>query len=596
LNLGVRYHYYPPPYEVNGFQAANDVDFQELVDIRIRNAANGTGGTSAEPLMTFNLNGKANNGAPLYNPDRNNFAPRLGFAYNPSFEGGILGAIFGSRKTVIRGNASIVYDRVGGAITFIQDQVNYIFDNSATTTFGTSNATTSLLNDPRFTSINTLPIQNVAPTITKPFTPFVSGGVPIGLADGEFNFVVDKDFETPFSYTFNFGMQREVPGNMILDVSYVGRLGRKLFVQADAAQAMNFKDPTSGQFMFDAFNAIQTQLQAGAAVTDQPWIENQVRLLYGVPLTTPCATAFGASCTSLAVGDFADLFEVGGTGDLVQQLYLNGYLRPNVGMSAQFGTNAYITNLGSSTYHGMLVSLQKRFSKGFEFDFNYTWSHSLDNQSSVVNTVSGGLLCDIVKLNACKGDSDFDIRHLANANGIWDLPIGRGRWLGGNMNKWVDTFIGGWTISGILGVRSGLAISSASGAFPVSFIVNSPAIVVGNESAFKANIREEGGGIQFFADPAAAQAALRFPRHGEIGGRNTFRTPAFWNLDMGISKKFKMPWSESHRLTFRADAFNVTNTNSFSSPNLTFGSTTFGRITASLSSPRELQFAVRYDF
>jgi hypothetical protein len=81
-----------------------------------------------------------------------------------------------------------------------------------------------------------------------------------------------------------------------------------------------------------------------------------------------------------------------------------------------------------------------------------------------------------------------------------------------------------------------------------------------------------------------------------IGSRNTFRSPAYVNFDMGLSKRFTMPWSENHRITLRADAFNVTNTNSFSTPNLTLESPSFGRITGSLSTPRELQFAIRYDF
>jgi hypothetical protein len=57
-----------------------------------------------------------------------------------------------------------------------------------------------------------------------------------------------------------------------------------------------------------------------------------------------------------------------------------------------------------------------------------------------------------------------------------------------------------------------------------------------------------------------------------------------------------MPWSENHRLTLRAEAYNLTNSNFFGPPNLSFGSTTFGRITSSQSAPRELQFALRYDF
>ncbi|NJM51982.1 MAG: hypothetical protein HC846_00520 [Blastocatellia bacterium] len=432
LNLGLRWHFYEPPYEVNGFQAANDVDFDALLNRRIQNATNGTAGASAEPFLSYTLNGKGNNRPPLYNSDRNNFAPRIGFAYNPSFESGFLGTLFGNRQTVLRGGFSIVYDRVAGAVTFIQDQLSYIFDNSASRTFGSANVTTSLLNDPRFVSLTNLGVTNTAPTIANPFVPFVSGGEGFGLADGESNYAVAKNFEVPYSYQWSFGIQREIPGNFLLDVSYVGRKGKKLFAQADAAQSLNFKDAASGQLMYAAFNGLQTQLENNVALgslTPQPWIENQINPVALANYGAPCSGFGVANCTQLVAAFFGDLTEVGGTGDLVQQLYLNALLRPNVGLSSQFATNAYITNLGSSEYHGMLVSMQKRFSKGFEFDVNYTFSHAIDNQSSITNTVFGGLTCDVTNLNACRGDADFDIRHLFNANGIWDLPIGRGRWL-----------------------------------------------------------------------------------------------------------------------------------------------------------------------
>ncbi len=599
INFGVRWHYYEPPYEKDGLQAGASVDYDELVAKRVANAAAGIAGPTAEPLTSYSLIGKANNGRPIYQPDKNNFAPRLSLVYAPSFENGVLGTIFGERKTSIRLGGALVYDRVGGGITFIQDQVSFIFDNTAATTFTGATAAARLANNPRFTSLNNLPLQNIAPAITRPYTPYVEGGIPIGLIDETQSFNIAENFQIPYAYNWNVGVQRELPGNFLLDVNYVGRLGRKLFAQADAAQVLDFKDPASGQFMLSAFNGVQAQLNAGVAagnVTRQPWIENQLNAAIPGACVQSANPNLDFNCTAFLAVNFQDLLQTGRSADLVQAMYSNGFLRPNVGLSAQFASNPYITNLGYSNYHGMLVSLQKRFSKGFEFDLNYTWSHSIDNQSSVVNTVTGGYLCDIRDVNACRGNSDFDIRHLANFNGIWEVPFGRGRAIGGNMNKWADAVIGGWTFSGIVGARTGFAINPLSGSFGVNYFVSTPAILTGDASALKVRIHDEPGGIQFYDNPAAALAALRFPRHGESGSRNSFRSPGFWNLDMGLSKKFKMPWSETHKLTFRMDAFNVTNTNSFSVPNLSMRSTAFGRITASLSSPRELQFALRYDF
>ncbi len=597
INLGVRWHFYPAPYEKNGFQAGNDVDFLELWDKRVANGKAGISGNAAEPFLSYSLIGKGNNARPLYKPDRNNFGPRLGFAYNPSFKGGILGALFGDRKTSVRGGASLVYDRVGGAVTFIQDQVSYIFDNSATSQFGTFDPRASLLTDPRFLTVGTIPVKNVAPTITNPFTPFVSGGRGMGLSTGEFNFAVDQNFEIPYSYQWSLGVQREMPGNILLDVSYVGRQGRKLFAQSDAAQIVDFIDPASSQSMLAAFNALQTQIENGTATVTQPWIENQVtsgiKNLRGQQFS--CASFGQPSCTALIRTFFGSLAQVGGTADLVQQLYRNRLLNPNVGLSSQFSVNAYISNQASSEYHGMLVSLRKRFSQGFQFDANYTLSHAIDNQSNITNTVTGGLVCDVRDLTACRGNADFDIRHLFNANGIWNLPFGRGRAIGTNLNKWADAVIGGWSISGIATMRSGLPVNSTTGAYPVGFFGNSPSVVTGPIN-YASNIRDEGNGIQYFVDATAVNNALRFPRHGESGNRNIFRSPGFWNLDLAVSKKWQMPWSEQHLLTFRVEAYNATNSVSFSVPNVGLNSSSFGRITSTLSSPRDIQFGLRYDF
>ena len=607
LNLGLRYYVYPAPYERNGLQADNTTDFQQLVALRAANAAAGIATPSSEPFLTYTLSGKANNGTPFYNTDWKNFAPRVGFAYNPAFKDGVLGGLFGERKTVLHGSFAEVFDRVGGGVTFIQNQLDYLFANQGSLTFGTAgNPTASFTNDPRFTTLPNLPVATVAPTITNPITPFVDGGVGFGLAEGDFNYTIDHNFKIPKSYTFNFGYQRELPWNLLLDVSYVGRLGRDLFVQADTAQVMNFKDPGSGQLLFDAFNALQPKvfdnlrnhptIPAYTGVTSQPWIENQMALA-GIS-SAACIHAGYANCTEAWVDSFPSEIAVGDTSDMIAGAYGSGFIRPNVGMSSQFGTNAVINNQGRSSYHGMLLSLQRRFSQGLEFDINYTYSKSLDNNSTVANTVTGGLVCDILNPGICKGPSDFDIRHLFNANFIYDLPFGRGRMFGGDINRWVDTFLGGWTISGIFSARSGLPFSPGTNvlAFPIGFNLASPAILTGDLSALQGSIHNTPQGIQFFADPTAAQAAIRYPHHGEIGSRNILRGPNFWGLDMGLAKKIAAPWNENQAFTLRVDAFNVTNTNAFGLPNVSLESTSFGIVNSSANTPRELQFGIRFDF
>ncbi|MBV8857466.1 MAG: carboxypeptidase regulatory-like domain-containing protein [Acidobacteria bacterium] len=605
ITYGVRWHYYPAPYEVNGAQAVQQAgaDFDTIFNIRQANAAAGIAGANAVPLLTYDLGGKANNARPFYEPDWNNFGPRLSFAYNPSFKDGFLGALFGDRKMVIRGGGSVVYDRPGGGISFLQDQNTFIFANSATTNFGNGDPVASLLNDPRFTGVAALPVQNVAPAVTRPFTPFVVNGVPNGTAVNGFTYVIDPHFRIPYSIQYSFGFQREVPGNFLLDVSYVGRQGRKLFALADASQILDFKDPASGQGMIAALNGLQAQLNSGAAVTPQPWFENQVNAARAARGLAPCLTRFGVSCTNVVAANFGDLVSIGDTADTVQALYANGLLRPNVGLGSQFGTAGFVKNFGASSYNGVLVSLRKRFSQGLQFDANYTWSHSIDNQSTVANvTTSGGLICDARNLRVCRANSDFDIRHLFNMNGVWELPVGRGRFFAGDAPGWVNSIIGGWTFTGIFTARSGLPFSLATSSWPTSYIFDGnngvPAVTFGDPNALRPSIHNAPDGtLQFFADPEAALAAVGYPRHGEPGNRNALRGPGFWNMDAALLKNFRLPWSETQRLQIRAEAYNVFNHNSFALPSsLDIGSTSFGQVTGSSSTPRVMQFGVRWDF
>jgi hypothetical protein len=607
VNLGLRWQYYQPPYEVNGFQTTHDVDYQELFDIRVANGAAGIGGDDAEPVLTYDVAGKANDRPGYYKGDWNNFSPRIGFAYSPSFASGFGKWLFGDRKTSIRGGYNLQYERVGGGLSFVGDQSSFLFDNSTITNYGGIGASNvDLALDPRFTSINSIPVNNVAPVITRPLTPFVDGGVPFGNASGQTNYAISHSFEVPYYHQYSIGFQRELPGNFLIDVSYVGRLGRKLFTQVDAAQIVDFKDPGSGQTLLAAFNSVQAQVNAGAgpgSVTAQSFFENQGALAIGAPCSAINWDGIFpgqgvTNCTQAAVAAVGgSLFAIGDASDTVQALNAFGTLRNNVGLSGQFSTNSYVANLGRSRYDGLLISVQKRFSNGFQFDANYTYSFAKDNNSSVANTVFGGLICDLRDLNVCYGPSDFDIRHIANFNGIWELPFGRGKWIGGDASGWVDQLIGGFQLTGIFTYRSGLPFGTTTGSFPVGFVFNSPAVFNGNAS-LHGNIDPSGAAVGFFGNTDETNAVLdsfRNPIGGEIGQRNNLRGPSFWNLDLGLAKSFSMPW-EGHRLQLRMDAFNVLNRNVFGLPNANINSAGFGQITTSATTAREIQFAVRYDF
>src|SRR5262249_45912005 len=159
------------------------------------------------------------------------------------------------------------YDRIGGGASFGLDQNTYLFDSSANNAIGVSgNPVASLLTDPRFHGYNNFPPSGFfpdAPNTTPPVAPnTLPDGTPVGTSEGGFPpsfFQFDRNTKSPSSILLNFGFQRELPGNFLLEANYVGRLGRRLLAVGDAATITNFKDPASGQLLRTAFGQMQTQ-------------------------------------------------------------------------------------------------------------------------------------------------------------------------------------------------------------------------------------------------------------------------------------------------------------------------------------------------
>ena len=613
---GLRYSLHTVPYEVNGFQSVPSVNENEYFATRLANAASGTSGSFATPVVNYSLGGAANGKQGYYNPDYKDLGPRIGLAYNPGFRSGVLGSVFGDRKSTIRMGASIVYDRIGGGASFGLDQNTYLFDSSADNALGVpGDPVTSLATNPRFQGFNNLPASGffpAAPNAAPPVAPnTLPDGTPVGTSEGGFPpsfFQFDRNTKSPYSILLNFGIQRELPGNFLLEANYVGRLGRRLLAVGDAATITNFKDPASGQFLRDAFGEMQNQFAAGS-IAPIPWFENQINqgvaANFGPGVT--CADFGFANCTDLTEEIFGNLIAKGDLSDTVAGLasIAGGILLPNVGLPAQTAANGYIGNYASSNYNALLVSVRKRLSYGLQFDVNYTFSHSIDNMSAVTNgyvqyTFSGsGLVCELDNLRTCRGSSDFDARHTVSANYIYDLPFGRGRQFGRNSSKLVDAFIGGWVWSGIITWRTGYPFSASTGSFPTAFTLDAPAVLNGSPSQLQPGLHtDSSGSLQYFKDVNTTLNALSFPFAGAVGNRNVFRGPAFSNIDMGIAKVFRMPWSEKQVLRFQWDSFNSLNHPSFSSPSSVSLSAlgAFGQVTSTASAPRVMQISLRYEF
>ena len=616
LLYGLRYSFHTVPYEVNGFESVPSVNEDVYYSTRLQNAASGTSGFLVTPVVSYDLGGSANGKRGYYDPDYKNFGPRIGLAYNPSFRSGLLNSVFGDRKSTIRLGASMLYDRIGGGASFGLDQNTFLFDSSADNPMGVpGDPFSSLLLDPRFHGYNNPPASGffaAPPDVTPPHAPnTLSDGTPVGTSQGGFPpsfFQFDRHTRSPYSILLNLGFQRELPGNFLLEANYVGRLGRRLLAVGDAATITDFKDPASGQFLRASFGQLQTQFATGS-IAPIPWFENQINkgIASNFGPVFNC-TSFGfANCTDLTEEIFGNLIAKGDLSDTIAGLasIAGGIIEPNVGLPAQTAANGYIGNYANSNYNALFVSLRKRVSYGLQFDFNYTYSHSIDNMSAVTNgyvqyTFSGsGLVCELDNLRICRGSSDFDARHTVSANYIYELPFGRGHVLGRNSSRLLDAFIGGWAWSGIVTWRTGYPFSANTGSFPTAFTLDAPAVLSGSISQLQPGLHTDtSGSLQYFSDVNTTLSALSFPFAGNVGNRNVFRGPQFFNLDMGIAKTLKMPFSEEQSLRFQADAFNSLNHPVFNGPSSASLSSlgTFGEVTSTASTARVLQVSLKYTF
>ena len=612
VSYGIRWQNYSVPYEVNGIESLPNLDFHQFFDARIAQSAAGIYGPSTDcapssgggvPCVSYVLGGKANNGPGYFNPQYDNFAPRLAIAYSPSFD----------RKSVFSLGGGVVFDHtVVNAVQYQASQYSYLFQASAQAQYGTAgNPTASLMNDPRFSGFNSPPPPPAAPAAIKPpFTPFVASGQPYGLANGgAFNEGVDHNLRTPYSIQYIAGYQHEFPQGFLLKANYVGRLGRRLLGQVDANQLIEFPDSVghSGQSMSQAFGALTKQVRSNPSyylnqnpnnVTPQPWFENM--LSANANGLTPAD--FGVpTWTSVISNYIGDLAYRGDFADTMQALAGAGALPDNVGMGSQFSEFTYYTNGGRSNYNGLLLTLHKNSGFGLQFDINYTYAHSLDNVSVIANApaIGGyGFICDALRTGLCYGNSDFDVKHYLNGEFVYELPIGQGKAVGSNAPHWANEIIGGWELSGLPSWHSGTAYFAASNAFVAGYANDAPAILVGNKSDVAIHMHKDSTGTlwAYKSDDQPAATDYTGPVGFQIGGRNNLRGPGYADVDLGLGKTF--PLFEGVNLKFRADAFNSLNHPSFNTPSndITESSGLFGVISSTSSSARVLQLALRLEF
>lgn len=248
----------------------------------------------------------------------------------------------------------------------------------------------------------------------------------------------------------------------------------------------------------------------------------------------------------------------------------------------------YWTNWAGSKYHSFQVKLTKRYSSGLSAGVAYTWSHNLANAQAL--SQSGDPIQN-ARCYACEwGNALEDRRHVVAMSNSYELPFGTGRQY--LSRGFVGKVVGPWDIDSIWTIQSG----SHFGVILSSGVSNTGANVAG--TTYDRPNRIGDGNLQSgqTIDRWFDTAAFALPGTGTFGnaGVNVLTGPRFFNMDAGLHRNFLI--TERWKLQFRAEAFNTLNKANFSTPNGTFGGSTFGKITTTANAARVLQLSLKLYF
>lgn len=464
LNLGLRYEYGTPYY---GAGDNKNVNFD---------------------FATGQLVFASSSDKYLINPDRNNFGPRLGFAWQARPE-----------RVVVRGGFGVFY-----SIEDMRGSEGVIALNPPTLVQASISGTGS---------------RGAAITISDPFpstllTSYNPATVSVKAQE--------KDQQAATVYQWNLASQFLLGGKTTFEVAYVGNAGRHLLSNLSVNSPVFGKD--------------------GSVAANRPYPGWQ-----------------------------------------------------------QIGYN--ITE-SQSLYHALQTKLEHRLSGGFYALASYTLAKAEDETGAwdTGNGVQAYINPDLSNIREAlageRGPNSQFPRHRFTLSEVWEIPVGRGRAVGADMNPMLDAIIGGWQLSTIWTVRSGLPVNvslATSGTDPntgltYSFLNRNGGVLrpnlVGDPNAHSDASKDR----LHFLDPSAyALQALNTPGNAP---RNSAWGPGYFTVDMSLVKRFRVGTKAAD---VRFEAFNLLNRTNFQNPNGTWGSSNFGAISNAYDK-RVVQLAVRFGF
>ncbi|MGO9404506.1 MAG: TonB-dependent receptor domain-containing protein [Terriglobales bacterium] len=483
LNLGLRYELFTTIKEANSLEGTFDFATQSLLVPSGQNATYPSGATLASELPIHN-----NGSAGLISPDTNNFAPRIGFSYQLS------------DKLVLRSGYGIFY---GG-------QENGPFSNPSPG-----------FNPPFFSSESfatpcTVPSANPAQEDCSISTAN-NGGLPLNFLYQGFPsaslsnpntptlYSIDPHLVTPYTQQWHLGLQYQLPADTVLEVSYGGSRGLKLFAFYNGNQAVPTSDPSD-------------PLAPRRPASNNNW---------------PGATG---PCDNNPANDYADAANC------------NPALDTSI---ATFRSNT------QSNYNSLQVRLEKRYSHGLQYEAAYTFAHALDNASSAsLGSVNNGDFLDQRYPNQNYGNADFDVRHRFVFSYVYDLPFGRGKMFAKDASGVVNQVLGNWQMSGVFSAATGnyytatdiVSVSNTDDGGYVGYQGQRPTII-GNPNA-KPCVPGTLFNTCAFGPNNVQGTFGDAPRNDIVG-------PGYTEWDTSLVKQF--PISEQKHFEFRAEFFNILN-------------------------------------
>lgn len=635
LNYGTRWEYQAAPYNRNNLYTSPDwASFWGKSGVG-NLFKPGTGDMSFQPMISVRPGGQ-------YDPGFKNFAPQFGFSWAPDkFDNGLWNAVFGGPgKSVFRGSYSIAYTREGLGDYY----TNYAGSNPGALQTVTADSDSEY---PAGSLIlggqpgpATLPALAVSPSefMQKfPMSNLTFGGVTLRT--------YSPNLKIGYVQSWQFGIQRELNPNTVLELRYVGNRGTRLWRGVNINEVNIFENGFLKEFesaqnnlnIFIANNPNCGKTGFPKCNFGNSGLPGQVALPIMQTATLPMTDA--TSITRLQTGQAGALANTLATnakylcnlvGTQLQGCVDRGYSNTGAYPANIFQANPdaagdtlrAVTNGTWSNYHGLQAELRRRMAKGLMFDVNYAWSHGLTN-------ANGNNATDYITLrdpNLNKVPSPWDLRHTLRFFYDYELPFGPGRAFLNNTGRVFNKVLEGWELTGTFTAQSGRWFGLTSSRYTVNQFDSGVVLhgLTASQIQDQMSIGKQLGvpcasnNYVFIMstsliDSGTCQAnhsLIDFPTTpGVWGSRQTFlRGPRFIKPDFTIVKKTKV--GERITTEIQARIFNAFNYSNFmvggpgtEGNTMGIGGTTFGKTSSFFNDinnqdqgPRMVELVLRVNF